>query len=77
MDLCSNMCSCADAFEYSTVDAEIKGNIDSVLNPAGGVIRADAIGELILEPDKIDTAKTQIVCGQIKKQSAHFDAQNQ
>lgn len=28
------------AFEYSTVDAEITGKIDSVMNPSGGVIRA-------------------------------------
>lgn len=50
------------AFEYSTVDAEIKGKIDSVMNPAGGVIRADEIGELIMEKDKIDPARTKIVC---------------
>lgn len=50
------------AFEYSTVDAEIEGKIDSVLNPAGGTIRAEQIDELILEKDKIDPAKTKIVC---------------
>ena len=32
------------AFEYSTVDAEIHGKIDSVMNPASGIIRADEIG---------------------------------
>ena len=53
------------AFEYSTVDAEIHGKIDSVLNPTQGIIRADAIGELILEPRKIDPSKTQILCPQI------------
>ncbi len=50
------------AFEYSTVDAEISGKIDSVLNPSGGVIRAEHIDELILEKDKVDTDKTRIVC---------------
>lgn len=50
------------AFEYSTVDAEIISHIDSVKNPSGGVIRAQSIGELILEKDKIDIAKTKIIC---------------
>ena len=50
------------AFEYSTVQAEIDGKIDSVLNPSGGRITADEIGELILEKDKIDPEKSVIVC---------------
>ena len=50
------------AFEYSTVDAEIIGHIDSVKNPSGGVIRAGSIGELILEKDKVDINKTRIIC---------------
>lgn len=57
------------AFEYSTVDAEIEGGIDSVMNPAGGVIRADSIGELIMEKDKIDPGKTKIVCKREKKEA--------
>ena len=50
------------AFEYSTVDAEITNKIDSVLNPSEGVIRAEEIGKLIIEKDKVDPAKTRIVC---------------
>ena len=50
------------AFEYSTVDADIVGEIDSVLNPSGGTIRADSIAELIIEKDKVDPDKTKIVC---------------
>ena len=50
------------AFEYSTVDSEITGKIDSVMNPSGGVIRADHIDELILEKDKVDPSKTKIIC---------------
>ena len=50
------------AFEYSTVDAEITNKIDSVLNPSGGTIKAESIGELILEKDKVDVAKTKIIC---------------
>jgi len=50
------------AFEFSTVDAEITNNIDSVMNPSGGTITADHIGELILEKDKVDPQKTKIIC---------------
>ncbi len=50
------------AFEYSTVEAEIDSHIDSVLNPSGGVIRANSIGSLIMEKDKIDPEKTVIIC---------------
>ncbi|MCD8039749.1 MAG: DUF3737 family protein [Lachnospiraceae bacterium] len=52
------------AFEYSTVDAQIDSQIDSVINPSGGTIRAESIGELIMERDKIDPDKTTIVCRQ-------------
>ena len=50
------------AFEYSTVDVEIRGKIDSVMNPSGGVIRADEIGVLIMEKEKVDPEKTKILC---------------
>ncbi len=50
------------AFEYSTVDAEIKGKIDSVMNPLGGRIAAGAVDELILEPARVDPEKTEIIC---------------
>ncbi|MGM9680285.1 MAG: DUF3737 family protein [Eubacteriales bacterium] len=55
------------AFEYSTVDAEIGSRIDSVLNPTEGRITAESIGELILEPDRIDPSKTVIVCRENKE----------
>ena len=50
------------AFEYSTVDADIDGTVDSVLNPSGGIIRADSIKNLIIEKDKVDPEKTVIIC---------------
>ena len=50
------------AFEYSTVDAEIVGRIDSVMNPQGGTIRADEIGELILQKAQVDVSATKIIC---------------
>jgi hypothetical protein len=49
------------AFEYSTVNADIIGTVDSIKNPSGGVIKCDGIGELIMEEDKVDVSKTEIV----------------
>ena len=37
------------AFEYSTVQATVKGHIVSVKNPRSGFIKADSIGEVILD----------------------------
>jgi hypothetical protein len=37
------------AFEYSDVEAEVLGHIDSVKNPRSGLITADSVGEIILE----------------------------
>lgn len=50
------------AFEYSSVDAEITGKIESVMNPLQGRIVADSIDKLILEKDKIEPEKTVIIC---------------
>ncbi|MCH5162478.1 MAG: DUF3737 family protein [Clostridiales bacterium] len=50
------------AFEYSTVQADIDGKIDSVLNPSGGRITTGEIGELILQKDRVDPDKTVIIC---------------
>ena len=49
------------AFEYSTVDAKIQGEIDSVMNPLGGRIQADGIKELILDDEEIDHGATSII----------------
>lgn len=38
------------AFEYSSVQADIRGHVHSIKNPRTGSIRADSIGELILDP---------------------------
>lgn len=45
-------CTMADtdlSFEYSDVDADIKGHIISVKNPKSGTIYADSVGEIIRE----------------------------
>lgn len=53
---------CDLAFENSEVQATVKGYIDSVKNPICGHIKADSIGELILEKERIDASKTTILC---------------
>ena len=55
------------AFEYSSVEAEIAGGIDSVMNPTSGTIKAEYIQELIMEKDKVDITKTNIICTQGKE----------
>lgn len=57
------------AFEYSQADVEIIGNVDSVFNPKGGIIRADRIGELIMDGRKVKIDQTKIEAGEIMKQS--------
>ena len=37
------------SFEYSDVEAEIRGHVDSVKNPRSGVIVLDSVGEIITE----------------------------
>ncbi|MBR6020075.1 MAG: DUF3737 family protein [Lachnospiraceae bacterium] len=56
-------------FEYSNVDAEITSKVESVFNPGSGTIRAESIGELIIEKDKIDPSKTRIICNDVAKES--------
>ena len=46
---------CDLAFEYSEVDATVRGHIDSVKNPKSGVIRADSIGSVIREGSVIES----------------------
>lgn len=49
------------AFEYSTVDVEVDGPIESVKNPSAGVIKAEKIKELILEEQEIDPSQITII----------------
>ncbi len=48
------------AFEYSSVEADIEGGIDSVFNPYEGTIKADHIGELTLDKSLVNPSKTKI-----------------
>ena len=59
------MASDADlAFEYSQVDADIKGHVVSVKNPRTGRIAADSIGEVIIDGNIKGPGDCQIVTRQ-------------
>lgn len=53
------------AFEYSTVEAEITNHVDSIMNPTSGTIKAESIGKLIVEQDKVNPELTRIICDNI------------
>lgn len=55
------------SFEYSEVDATIIGHVDSIINPKCGKIKADSIGALIIESDKVNAEDTEIICSKIDK----------
>lgn len=59
------------AFEYSTVDVEIHGKIDSIINPKSGSIQADEIGELIMEEEKINSKNTKISSSLVKRRKMY------
>lgn len=46
---CTFDAACDRAFEYSTVEADIRGHITSIKNPTSGHITADSIGEIIID----------------------------
>ncbi|MBR2048715.1 MAG: DUF3737 family protein [Oscillospiraceae bacterium] len=54
------MIGCDLAFENSQVQASISGSVDSVKNPAGGFVEADAIGEIILDEFQWNPGQTKI-----------------
>lgn len=48
------------AFEYSTVDAEITSNVDSIKNPIKGNISVKSVNEIIFDDPMIDQSQTLI-----------------
>lgn len=53
------------AFEYSNVEADVRGTVESVFNPGKGTIKADRIRHLVIQKDRIDPDLTRIVCDDI------------
>lgn len=58
---CTMEADCDLAFEESTLDARIIGNVTSIKNPTSGKIVADSIGEVILDANIKAPADCQIV----------------
>lgn len=56
------------AFEYAECDVEIIGSVDSVFNPKCGTIRADRIGELIMDGRRVVIDQTKIDAGAVDSQ---------
>lgn len=54
---------CDLTFEYSDVNAQIKGGIVSVKNPHSGKIYADEIGELVVTKDSRRKIGAEVYCG--------------
>lgn len=52
------------AFEYSDVEADVRGHIDSVKNPRSGVITADSVGEIIREDAVMECTGRVVLRGQ-------------
>ena len=61
LENCTFDAECDRAFEYSTVQADIKGYIKSVKNPMSGRIVADSYGEIIIDENIKAPADCQII----------------
>lgn len=61
MEDCEMAADCDLAFEESSLQAKIKGNIISVKNPTTGRIEADSIGEIIIDKNVKAPADCQII----------------
>lgn len=62
------------AFEYvSNIDAQLTAPILSIKNPISGKIIVPAIGKLIMDPNKIDPEKTEIICDEIEEEIDRSD----
>ncbi len=49
------------AFEYSDVEATIRGHVDSIKNPKSGTITVDSVGEIIMEDAVMDCTGKVII----------------
>ena len=49
------------AFEYSTIEANIKGHVHSIKNPSAGRIEVDSVGEIIIDENQKSPANCKII----------------
>ena len=57
--------NCDLSFEYSDVDADIKGHVLSIKNPKSGLITVDSVGEII-KGDNVVPCNGQVVINKRK-----------
>jgi len=69
LENCEFMDDCDLAFEFSTVKAEVKNHILSVKNPLDGIIKAQSIGQIIIDENARNPEACQIVVEEQVKQS--------
>ena len=55
------MVGCDLSFENSTVEATVKGHVDSIKSPASGRIEVDSVGEVVCERAPTDGQGCEIV----------------
>lgn len=48
------------SFEYSEVEAEIRGHVDSIKNPKSGTVTVDSVGEIIMTDDVVMECKGEV-----------------
>lgn len=53
--------NCDLSFEYSQVEATIRGHVDSVKNPRRGTITLDSVGEVIMTDDTVMDCTGQVI----------------
>lgn len=54
------------AFEYSTVEATIVSNIESIKNPYSGKIVTKSVGEVIFDNPEMNANNTEIITGNVR-----------
>ena len=55
--------ACDLSFEYSEVEADVRGHVDSIKNPKSGTITVDSVGEIIREDPVMECTGEVIVRG--------------
>lgn len=62
MERCTMGAAADLAFEYTSVEADIIGNITSVKNPLTGHINADTISEIIIDENLKAPGDCKVLC---------------
>lgn len=60
LENCTFDAACDRAFEYSTVQADIRGHIENIKNPTSGRIEADSIGSVTIDENVLQPADCKI-----------------